>query len=83
MAETIRDRNHIRRQVAALSAEGRISGIVLGALPVVVALGLTLLSPDFLKPLFQEPAGQVALFGGLVLMGLGVVWIRRIVKIKF
>ena len=83
VATTIRERNQIRRQVKALSAEGRISSYVLIALPFVVSTFLVLVAPEFLTPLVDTIAGRIALAGAVILLVIGIVWIRRLVKIVF
>jgi tight adherence protein B len=80
---TIRDRNTIRRQVHALSAEGRMSAIVLIALPIVLAMALSIINPGYLDVLFERPVGRIMLGAGVVLMTLGIVWIKRLVKLVF
>jgi tight adherence protein B len=79
---TMRERGQLRRQVRALSAEGRLSGYILVALPVVVAAWFMLVRPEYLRPLFTDPVGMIM----LVLAGLGVVvgswWMSRIVKVE-
>ena len=80
---TIRDRNQIRRQIHTLSAEGRISAVVLIALPFVAAGLLAAANPGYLDPLFTTRRGIILLILGSVLIVLGILWIRRIVKIVF
>ena len=80
---TIRDRNNIRRQVQALSAEGRMSAVVLIALPIVLAIAISVVNPGYLDVLFDRPVGRVLLGVGVVLMTMGVVWIRRLVRTVF
>ncbi len=83
VAETIRDRNQIRRRIRTLSAEGRLSGTVLMALPFVVAAFVSFTNPDYMAELTQTSAGKLMIFSGLGFMGAGVFWIRRIVKLSF
>jgi len=83
VAATIRDRNQIRRQVQALSAEGRMSAVVLIALPFVLAFAISIINPGYLDVLFQRPIGRVILGLGVVLMTIGVAWIRRLIRIVF
>jgi tight adherence protein B len=80
---TIRDRNNIRRQVKALSAEGRISAIILLALPFVVSALIALVTPDYLTELFTTVIGRVMIGGAAVMMLLGAIWIRKLVKVEF
>jgi tight adherence protein B len=83
VASTIRDRNQIRRQVQALSAEGRLSAIILISLPFALAGFISITNPEYLSELTGSTAGQVLLLTGVVLMSIGVVWIRKIVKVVF
>lgn len=78
----IRDRFRIWGQVQALTGEGRLSGIVLLALPPVLFAVVYALNPDYVKVLFTDPSGQKMLMGALVLQLLGAVAIRKIVNIK-
>lgn len=80
---TIRDRNQIRRQVKALSAEGRISAFILLALPFVIAGFISMINPDYLSELTNTTIGQVMLAIGGVLMLAGGAWIRRIIRVDF
>jgi tight adherence protein B len=82
-ANTIRERNHIRRQIRSLSAEGRYSAYVMIALPFFIAGAISLVQPDFLAPLFEETVGRVMLIVGGVLMAVGIVWVRRIIRLVF
>jgi tight adherence protein B len=83
VASTVRERERVRGQINVLSAEGRISGVVLVALPFAIA-GLTLVSsPDYLTELTQSTVGQVMLAFGAVTMIIGIFWIRRIVRLEF
>lgn len=80
---TIRDRTQLRRQARALSAEGRVSAVVLLALPVVVGGGLHLASPDYTGRLTSTTAGLALLGVAGLLMVVGAVWVRRIVTVRF
>jgi tight adherence protein B len=83
IAQTIRERSQIRRQVQALSAEGRISSYILIALPFIITGFLIAVAPQFLEPLVETTPGRVAVVAASVLMIIGIVWIRRLVRIKF
>jgi len=82
LAEFMRDREEVRREVRALTADGRISAVVLIGLPFLVAAALLVISPGYLSPLVAEPFGIVMLLGALLLMGAATLWIRRIVRIE-
>jgi tight adherence protein B len=83
LAATIRSRNQVRRRVQALSAEGRMSGVVLMALPFVVAALVTASNPDYLNELFTTRAGLTMVGGAGGLMVAGGLWIRRIVSFDY
>ncbi len=81
VADTLREREDIRRQVDVLSAEGRLSLWVLAALPFLFGLYLAFASPQSLGLLFGTGIGLVMVAGGAVLLVAGIVWMRRIVRI--
>ena len=82
ISETIQDRIRMRREVHTLTAQGRISGGVLAALPVGMCILLNVLSPGYLDPLFKERIGQMAVGGAIVLILIGFFIIQRIVDIE-
>jgi tight adherence protein B len=83
VAETIRERGQIRRQVKALSAEGRLSAYVLLALPFAVGGFVYLGNREYILELTQHVAGYLMLVTGAVLMTAGALWLRKIVRIEF
>jgi Flp pilus assembly protein TadB len=80
--ETMRERASLRRQVRALSAEGRLSGYVLIALPLTLAAWLFLTDRSYLRPLWTTPLGVLLVMGGAVLFVIGVIWMRATVKVE-
>jgi tight adherence protein B len=82
VSQTIRDRYTLKRQIRALSAEGRLSSLILSILPVLLFAGLFLLNPVFLRPLYTTTVGLMMMAGAGVLMILGVVWLKKITEIK-
>lgn len=81
--KTIRDRNHVRRQVAAMSGEGRLSAIILFLLPLGMCVVLQFINPEYFGELTSSSAGIAMLIGGGVLMLLGGLWMRRITRLVF
>lgn len=81
VADTMRARNRLRGEIRALTAEGRISAIVLGALPFAMALFMWVSNPGYIQPLFENTVGLIAIGIGLVLMLGGVLWLRKIINI--
>jgi tight adherence protein B len=82
VTETIRDRLDLRRLVRTLTAQGRLSGWVLSALPVVLLVLLSLINPAYIHPLFHRTVGIIALGFAAAMLGSGFFIIRRIVDIK-
>lgn len=78
----IRERFKILGQVQALTGEGRLSGIVLLALPVLLFGVVYKLNPDYMMILFREPLGKKLLVGAIIMQVLGALVIRKIVNIK-
>ena len=82
IGELIRERFQIWGQVQALTGEGRLSGIVLLALPPVLFATVYYLNPDYVGVLFTDPMGKKMLAGGVIMQVLGALVIRKIVNIK-
>jgi tight adherence protein B len=78
----IRERFQIFGQVQALTGEGRLSGVVLLALPPVLFAVVYRMNPDYLMLLFTDPLGKKMLAGGIVMQLLGAIVIRKIVNIR-
>ncbi|MGD8236933.1 MAG: type II secretion system F family protein [Armatimonadota bacterium] len=81
LSGVIRDRIRLAGEISALTAEGRLSGGILLALPFVFAGILHHLSPGYLTPLLAEPLGHILLGVGVVLMALGVIVINKLLTI--
>jgi tight adherence protein B len=81
-AETIRERQRVYRQMRALTAEGRLSGYILTALPVVVALAMRFINPPAFAQL-TSGFGLVMLGGGAVLLVVGWFWMQMLNRIEF
>ena len=81
VAATLREREYLRRHVKALSAEGRLSTWILGGLPPVFLLYLTLSKPDYVHPLYSRPIGWIMLGVMAVLLAVGVFWMNKVSKV--
>ena len=79
---TIEERVKVKREVKALTAQGRASGYLLSGLPFALGLILYTINPDYLKPLWTESYGRMAIMLALVLQVIGFMVIRKIVDIK-
>ena len=81
-AALIRERQKLRGTVRVLSAEGRISALLLTVLPFALGAMLTALNPQFMAQLWTDPLGQRLLGLALGLMALGVLWMWRLVRVQ-
>ncbi len=82
VSETLRERERLRRQVKTLSAEGRISGLILGLMPVAFTGYLAMARPSYLAVLVTDPRGMIMVTIGLVLLIVGALWMRRLVVVE-
>jgi tight adherence protein B len=81
VADTLRERATIRRQIKVLTAEGRLSAWVLAILPFAIALYMFAVNPGYISMLFTTQLGLFMLGVAGVLMVLGILWMRKIVDI--
>jgi tight adherence protein B len=80
--DTMRERARLRRQVRALSAEGRLSAWVLIVVPLVLGGFMAIYRRSYLMPLFNDPRGVAMVIGGSILFVLGIVWMTRVIKVE-
>lgn len=80
--QTISERIRIRREVNTLTAQGKMSGIVLACIPVALGLFFYVSSPEYLEPLLTTDIGRIAIIGAVFLVIVGFAIIRKIVDIK-
>lgn len=81
LAHLIRENYKFQGKVRALSAEGRLSAFVLLALPFLVAGWIRFSTPEFLTTLTSEPVGRIMLMGAGIMMVLGIIVIKKMIKI--
>lgn len=82
IAEVIRERFKILGQVRVYTAQGRMTGWIIGSIPFALALYIYVVNPEYIHLLFTHPLGKMMLIGGLIMEGLGVLLIRKIINIK-
>ncbi len=80
-AETMVMRNRLRREMKALTAEGRISAIVLAVMPIGLFSFIWVTNPNYVKPLTESFMGIALLVGGGVFIGVGILWMQKIVQV--
>ena len=83
LASVIRDRFTLKREVKVKSAHGRTTGFILAGLPPALAVIFMVTSPDYLHTLVEDPAGVRMLITGIGLQIIGMLVIRRLVRIDY
>lgn len=83
VAGTIRERSEIKGHVRSLSAEGKMSAYILMALPVGVAMFVSMINPGYLNVFVEKPIGHVMMVVSILMFAIGGFWMSRIIKIKF
>lgn len=82
IVKTIRERNKLERQVQTLTAQGRMSGRVIGVLPVILGLVIYLINPGYMTAFFSSTLGRAAIGAGAVSGIIGFVMINKLTKIE-
>ena len=78
----LRDRFRVLGDIQTFTAQGRMTGAILGVLPLFMALFMLTTAPDYFRPMLESPSGRVALMVAAGMQLLGMLVIRQIVKIK-
>lgn len=82
VSETMISRERLRRDVSTLTAEGKISAIVIGGLPIGLGGVMYAINPEYMTPLFTDGFGQVMLGLAIVAALIGFVWMKKTITIK-
>jgi tight adherence protein B len=82
ISNMVRERHKLTGQVSVLSAEGKLSAWILGLLPFGLAAVLQTVNPKFMNLLWTDPLGHKMLGAVLVLMAVGVLWMRNVIRIR-
>lgn len=82
ISQTIRARIRIKSEIKTLTAQGRMSGLIIGALPVLLGIVLYLMNPAYIGNLFTTGIGLSLVAGGVVSQAIGIAVIRKIVNIE-
>jgi tight adherence protein B len=83
LSEIMRTRQRLRAQIKALTAQSRMSGVIVGLLPVFVLLAFSIVQPGYARALFTDPTGIRMLETAVVLDVLALVTIRRLVRVRY
>lgn len=81
-AKTLREREALRGMVRALSAEGRLSAYILIALPIGIFFYMMKVNHDYIALLWSRGIGLAMLAGGVVLLGIGAFWMKKVVEVE-
>lgn len=82
ISNTIRDRIRIKNEIKTLTAQGRMSGLVIGLLPLVLILAIMIMTPSYFEGFFESNIGKFMILISIVLEVTGFVLINKIVNIK-
>jgi tight adherence protein B len=82
IAHLIRERIKFQGKIRVLSAEGRLSAVILIALPFVIALALHFLNPNYLNVLLTEPVGRIMAGATVIMMILGALVMKKVITIE-
>ncbi len=82
LSNVIRERFRLKGQVRALSAHGRITAVVITAVPILLIVGLSIVAPDYLGSMARDPHGKFMILGAIVGQISGYMVMRWIVNIK-
>ena len=83
ISSTIRDRVRIKTEIKTVTAQGRLSGIIISVLPIVLGIVIYLINPELMSLLFTEPLGILILIVSVIMESIGIFLIRKIVQIEF
>jgi len=82
VADTMTQRERLRRDVRALTAEGRVSAIVLALLPLGLGLAMFVINPAYTNKLIDTTLGNILLGSSIVMMIIGFLWMKKIIDIE-
>lgn len=82
VARTMTERERLKHEILSLTAEGRLSGWILGVFPPLFGGVLYLIQPDYMKVLFSSTIGMIALGISVIMAGFGFMWLRKIMAIE-
>ena len=77
------DRIKIKGEISSITAQGRMSGLIIGSLPVAIAAILMVVNPDYMSTFFTTTAGNIMLIVSVVMEVLGFFAIRKVVSIEY
>jgi tight adherence protein B len=82
VADTMIDRERLRRDVATLTAEGKMSAMILGFMPIGLGAAMYVMNPDYMSVIFTTGMGKALLVAAVVSMGIGLLWMKKCITIE-
>ena len=82
IAHLIRERFKLQGRIKVLSAEGKLSAIILVAIPFVVAFALSIINPGYINTLVEDPIGRVFIVFAVLMMVMGILMMKNMIAIK-
>ena len=83
LSKVLRDRKSMKAKIIAMSMEAKASGVIIGALPIIVGGLVYITSPGYLTPLFTEETGQITMLFSAFWMGLGIFIMKKMINFDF
>ena len=83
ISHTIRERIKIKGEINSITAQGRMSGLIIGALPIGIAAVLMVVNPDYMSTFFTTKIGNIMLVVSVVMEVIGFFAIRKVVTIDY
>lgn len=82
LSHTIRENAKLQRYFKSTIAQNKLSGIIIGFLPIALAVVLTFTSPEYMSPLFEDTLGRLMLFGAVCMISLGLFIVKKITELE-
>lgn len=82
ISDTIRSRIKLKGEISVLTAQGRISGVIISLLPIALGFALFVVNPTYIIVLFTDPLGMMMLGASVIMQLIGIFFIRKIIRIE-
>ena len=83
ISNTIRERIKVKGEINSITAQGRMSGLIIGALPIGIAAILMVVNPDYMSTFFTTTTGNIMLIVSVVMEVIGFFAIRKVVTVEY
>jgi len=82
LLEGMEEKNRILRKMEAMTAQARLSGLLMGSLPILLGSVVFMMDPTMIIPLFTEKAGWAILLLAVVMESIGFLWIKQLLQLE-